>query len=112
MIKVTIFDNIEVISSIFSGADENTRVAWAQENEKGCGYCVFNKDGEIIEIVDKENVGELLLRAALNYLDLRDVKTGFCKNSSLKEFLQSLGFKENDGALEVNIRSFFKPCCS
>lgn len=112
MIKVTVFDNIDVMRSVYPSANDSTRIAWAQENENKCGYCVFSADGEILEINDSDNVSELLVRSALNYLDLRNVKRGICRSARLVPFLLALGFSEKDGTAEVFIPDFFKPCCS
>lgn len=98
--------------SVYPSADDSTRIAWAQENEKKCGYCVFSAYGEILEINDYDNVSELLVRSALNYLDLRNVERGICRAQRLVPFLLTLGFSEKDGAAEVSIADFFKPCCS
>ena len=49
--------------SVYPSANDSTRIAWAQENENKCGYCVFSADGEILEINDSDNVSELLVRA-------------------------------------------------
>ena len=86
-------------------------MAWAQENEKSPGHCIFTDTGEIKDIKDHDNVFELLVRASLNYLDLRGVKRGFCKNEKLFGGLKRLGFKECRDGCEVDISSFFKPCC-
>ena len=90
MIKVTVFDNIDVMRSVYPSADDGTRIAWAQENENKCGYCVFSADGEILEINDSDNVSELLVRSALNYLDLRNVQRGICRVSPAAGTLVSL----------------------
>ena len=111
MIKVSVFDNIEVIQSIVNDADESIRIAWAQEDEKSPGYAVFDTSGEILDIIDNGGISELLVRACLNYYDLRNFKTAVCRNENLYPFLKTLGFFENSGALEVDIKDFFKPCC-
>lgn len=112
MIKVTIFDNPVVIRSIVPDADDNVKIAWAQEYEKNCGYCVFKTDGELLFTEDKDGCFELLIRSALNSLDLAGVKTGFSANDDMKKELIKLGFQESDGCVQVDIKSFFKPCCS
>ena len=84
------FDNIDVMRSVYPSADDGTRIAWAQENENKCGYCVFSADGEILEINDSDNVSELLVRSALNYLDLRNVQRGICRVSLAAGILVSL----------------------
>ena len=111
MIRVIIIDDKRIVGSVFENPDESIRVAWAQENEKNCGYSIFTENGEILEIIDKEDVSELLVRSTLNHLDLQGVKIGFTKNSLLYECLKKLGFKENGDRYEVNIAQFFKPCC-
>ena len=111
MIKVNIFDNLTVIRSLVPDADENVRIAWAQEHEKNCGYCVFKTNGELLLTVDKDGCFELLIRAALNSLDLAGVKRAFSSNIEMKNELIKLGFKENNGCAEVDIKAFFKPCC-
>ena len=111
MIKVSVFDNYDVIRSIVPDADEFIRIAWAQENMNSAGYCVFKTDGEIISVEDKDNIFELLIRATLNSLDLSGIKTGFTKNTGLFPELIKLGFEEKNGVAEVDIKKFFKPCC-
>ena len=112
MIRVTIIDDTRIIKSVFDIEEQNIAMAWAQENEKSPGHCIFSKEGEIFTIVDRDDVFELLVRATLNYLDLQGVKKGFCKNKTLFDRLKRLGFTEKDGICEVDITTFFKPCCS
>ena len=112
MIRVTVIDDIRIIASVSDKAGEDTLMAWAQENEKSPGHCIFSKSGEIFEVDDKDNVFELLIRATLNYLDLNGVKRGFSENESLFPELKRLGFAEKDGISEVDITTFFKPCCN
>ncbi len=112
MIRVTIVDDQRIIKSVSAKSGENVFMAWAQENEKGLGFCVFSKDGEIIEIEDKDNIFELLIRAALNSLDLKKVKVAYCNHRPYFDELQRLGFKENNDRTEVVISQFFKPCCT
>jgi len=111
MIRVTVIDDDRIIKSVSDMAGDNVLMAWAQENEKSPGHCIFSGDGEIFTIVDNDNVFELLVRATLNYLDLNGVKRGFCKNEALFPELKRLGFTEKDGICEVDITTFFKPCC-
>jgi len=111
MIRVIIIEDKRIVSSVFPNPDESTRVAWAQENEKNCGYCVFNEEGEIIELVDREDSFELLIRSTLNHLDLQGKKYGFTKNKELFDGVKKLGFTENGDKYEVDISEFFKPCC-
>ncbi len=112
MIRVTIIDDERIVKSVSDLAAQDIRMAWAQENEKSPGHCIFSKEGEIFEIADKDNVFELLVRATLNHLDLNGVKSGFCKNEALFPELKRLGFTEKDGVCEVDITTFFKPCCA
>lgn len=113
MIKVVIFDNKRVIESIHPQPEEDLRIAWAQEGPDCKGWCAFRETGELLYVVDKDSVFELLVRAALNHLDLGGVERGFCKNEAMFPGLYLLGFKEaEDGVLSVNIKEFFKPCGS
>lgn len=112
MIRVTVVDDMRIIKSVSDVADDGILMAWAQENEKSPGNCIFSKEGEIFTVVDKDDVFELLVRATLNYLDLRGVKKGYCKNEAMFDGLKRLGFTEKDGICEVDITTFFKPCCS
>lgn len=111
MIRVTIIDDSRIIKSV-SDIEGNIAMAWAQENEKSPGHCIFSREGEIFSIVDNDNVFELLVRATLNHLDLNGVKRGYCKSETLFPELKRLGFAEKDGICEVDITTFFKPCCS
>ena len=111
MIRVTIIDEEKIIGSVFNYED-NMLMAWAQENEKNPGYCIFKNTGEIIAVKDNDNVFELLIRATLNYLDLNGIGTGHTENKELFEELKKLGFSQKGEACEVNIKTFFKPCCS
>ena len=110
MIKVVIFDNKQVIASIHPDPDEDMRVAWAQEGPDCKGWCAFKETGELLYVVDRDDVFELLIRAALNHLDLNGVETGFCKNETMFPALYLLGFKDGENGLAVNIKEFFKPC--
>ena len=112
MIRVTVIDDERIIKSVSDIVNDGILMAWAQENEKSPGYCIFSKEGEIFTIVDKDDVFELLVRATLNYLDLQGVKKGFCKKEAVFDGLKRLGFIEKDGVCEVDITTFFKPCCS
>ena len=111
MIRVIVIDNEKIIGSVFSPA-ENMLMAWAQENEKNSGYCIFKKTGEIVAVKDNDDVFELLIRATLNYLDLNGAKTGFSKNEELFGELKKLGFTQKETICDVDIKSFFKPCCN
>ena len=112
MIRVTIIDDERIIKSVSDIENDGTLMAWAQENEKSPGHSIFSKSGEILSIVDNDNVFELLVRATLNYLDLNGIKRGYCKNEALFTELKKLGFTDKDGVCEVDITTFFKPCCS
>lgn len=112
MIRVTIIDDKRIIGSVTDIEGEDILLAWAQENEKSPGHCIFSKNGEIFDVVDKDNVFELLIRATLNYLDLNKTKIGYCGKEELFLELKKLGFTEKNGICEVDITTFFKPCCS
>ena len=77
MIRVTIIDDARIIGSVSQISGDGILMAWAQENEKNPGYCIFNENGELIEIIDKDNVFELLIRASLNRLDLDVVEVAY-----------------------------------
>ena len=111
MIRVTIVDDKRIIKSVTNIEGDDIAMAWAQENEKSPGHCIFSKKGEIFSIVDNDDVFELLVRATLNYLDLNGMKTGYCSNEALFDQLVRLGFTRKDGVCEVDITTFFKPCC-
>ena len=111
MIRVTIIDDERIVGSVSCVKGGGVLMAWAQENEKSPGHCIFTESGEIKNIVDYDNVFELLVRATLNYLDLHGVKRGFCTNEKLFDSLKKLGFKECSNGCEVDIAQFFKPCC-
>ncbi len=111
MIRVTVIDDKRIIESVFTPA-EGMLMAWAQENEKNSGYCIFKKTGEIVAVIDKDNVFELLIRATLNYLDLNGVGIGFSENKELFAGLKKLGFMQKETSCEVDIKTFFKPCCN
>ena len=87
-------------------------MAWAQENEQNSGYCIFTKSGQIIAVKDNDNTFELLIRATLNYLDLNGIEVGFSQNDELFIGLKKLGFTQKGSCCEVDIKSFFKPCCN
>ena len=112
MIRVTVVDDVRIIKSVSDIANDGILMAWAQENEKSPGHSIFSKSGEIFSIVDNDNEFELLVRATLNYLDLNGIKRGYCKNEALFPELKRLGFTEKDRVCEVDITTFFKPCCS
>lgn len=112
MIRVTIIDDRRIIGSVSNIKENDILMAWAQENEKSPGHCIFSKTGEIFEIIDNDDVFELLIRATLNYLDLNKVKRGYSKNEALFDSLVKLGFARKDNICEVDITTFFKPCCS
>lgn len=110
MIKVTIISDKRVVESVYPNPSSDIRIAWAQEEAFSPGYCVFSESGELIKVKDDDNVFELLIRASLNHLDLNAVETAFSTNEEMLKGLLLLGFKNNSGRAEVNIKSFFKPC--
>lgn len=110
MIKATIISDKRIIESIHENPADEVRIAWAQEGLNNLGYGAFNEDGELLYVVDKDNIFELLVRASLNHMDLNGVETAYCKNSAMFPGLYLLGFKKNGEQLEVNIKEFFKPC--
>ena len=112
MIRVTIIDDERIIKSISNIEGSDVLMAWTQENEHIPGHSIFSGGGEIFDIVDNDNVFELLVRATLNYLDLKKVKLAYCKNEALFDELVRLGFTKKDGVCEVDVSTFFKPCCS
>lgn len=111
MIRVTVIDDIRIIKSVSDIANDGILMAWAQENEKSPGHSIFSKEGEIFTVEDNDDVFELLIRATLNYLDLNGVKKAYCKKETLFGELKRLGFTDKDGVYEVDITTFFKPCC-
>ncbi|MEE0867446.1 MAG: hypothetical protein UIL37_03975 [Clostridia bacterium] len=110
MIRVNIIDDRRIIESVVESPAENVKIAWAQEGAVSPGYCVFTSEGEILTVADKDNVAELLVRAALNHLDLNGIETGFSKNEELFPFLKSIGFNQVGNKCSVNLKTFFKPC--
>lgn len=110
MIRVTITDNIDIINSVFDNAQDDSRMAIACENEKNTGYFLFYKDGELKEFIDNDNIFELLVRAALNHLDLKGVEKAYSLNGEMQKKLLLLGFKKEEEKATVNIKEFFKPC--
>ena len=111
MIRVTIVDDSRIIKSVSEIEGEDILMAWAQENEKTPGHSIFSKQGEILDIVDKDNIFELLVRATLNFLDLQKIERGYSRNEALFPELVKLGFEVKNGVCEVDITTFFKPCC-
>lgn len=112
MIRVTIIDDARIVKSVSSVEGDDVLMAWAQENEKSPGHSIFSSKGEIFDIVDEDNIFELLVRATLNYLDLKKVERAYCTNGKLFDDLVKLGFIKKDGICEVDVTTFFKPCCS
>ncbi len=113
MIKVTVIDDKRIIESVCDAPTGDTRLAWAQEGLNNLGYMIFTAGGELMYAVDKDNIFELLVRAALNHLDLKGVENAYSKNSAMFPGLYLLGFKKNEDRLQINIKEFFsvKPCC-
>ncbi len=111
MIRVNIIKDEIIIKSVYNNVDEGILMAWAQENEKSPGYAIFSDTGELIEISDKDNVFELLVRASLNRMDLDGVEVAYSYKEEYFAELKKLGFKENGRRVEVVIKDFFKPCC-
>ena len=112
MIRVNIIEDERIVRSVVETAGECPLIAWAQENEKSPGHCVFFLTGEIKDIIDKDDVFELLGRSTLNCRDLRGISAACCGNGAIFDGLKRLGFKESARGMEVDIKSFFKPCCS
>ena len=112
MIRVNIIKDELIIKSVYDNVNDSILMAWAQENEKSTGYAIFSDIGELIEINDKDNVFELLVRASLNRMDLDGVEKAYSEKTEYFDELKKLGFKENGRRVEVVIKEFFKPCCS
>lgn len=111
MIRVTITDSKDIISSVFDNAKDGSRMAIACENEKNTGYFLFHKDGELNDYIDNDNIFELLVRSALNHLDLNGVEEAYSESLKMEKQLLILGFKKDGERATVNIKEFFKPCC-
>lgn len=111
MIKVVIISEKAVIESIHENPEPSLRIAWAQEGPESRGYAAFKEDGELLYAVDKDNIFELLVRAALNHLDLGGVETAFCRNKAMFPGLYMLGFRDNGDRVETNIGEFFACGC-
>ncbi len=111
MIRVNIIKDELIIKSVYNDVKDGILMAWAQENEKSPGFCIFSESGELLEITDRDNVFELLVRASLNRMDLDGVTVAYCYDTKLFPELKKLGFKENGKRAEVVIKEFFKPCC-
>ena len=95
MIRVTIINDERIIKSVTNITGEGILMAWAQENEKSPGYAIFSESGELLEITDRDNVFELLVRASLNRMDLDGVITAYCYDTKCiadieKDFQQTL----------------------
>ncbi len=112
MIRVNIIKDELIIKSVYKDVKDGILMAWAQENAVNPGYAIFSDAGELIEINDKDNVFELLVRASLNRMDLDGVAVAFCYEEEYFDELKKLGFKENGRRVEVVIKEFFKPCCN
>ena len=110
MIRVTITDSIDIINSVFENATVGSRMAIACENEKNTGYFLFHKDGELVDYIDNDNIFELLVRSALNHLDLNGVSEAYSESLKMEKQLLLLGFKKDGEKVAVIIKEFFKPC--
>ncbi len=111
MFRVSIIDNEQVIKSVVSETDENTRIAWAQEGETSLGYCVFKTDGEILKIDNRRDMYDVIVRAVLNHLDLKDIHTAYSKTPKVNKFLKLMGFSEENGICTIDITEFFARKC-
>ncbi len=110
MIRVNIIKDELIIKSVYEKYQDGIMMAWAQENEKSPGFCIFSENGEIVNVTDRDNVFELLIRASLNKLDLDGVEVAYCYKEEYFGELKKLGFKENGRRVEVVNKEFFKPC--
>ena len=111
MIKVVIISEKAVIESIHENPGPDLRIAWAQEGPESRGYAAFKENGELLYVVDKDNIFELLIRAELNHLRLIGVETAYCCNEAMFPGLYMLGFKDNGGKVETNVEAFFARGC-
>ncbi len=110
MIRVNIVDDERIISSLMEIKNENTCLAWAQEGAQPRGWCAFTAGGELICADARDEYFELVIRAALNKLDLSGVKYAVCKNKTLADRLIPFGFQKCTGGVKIDIPAFFKPC--
>ena len=83
------------------------------------GYCVIRVHSAYAELIDaillKEDKDDalkiVLIKSALNAIDLAGTKNVVCKNSKMKDILEKLEFTRNEqNDYILNLEGYFKPC--
>ncbi len=83
------------------------------------GFCVIRVHSDCAELIDAQLLVEdrddalkiVLIKSALNAIDLAGTKDVFCKNADMEDILQKLEFsKTNENSYVLNLEGYFKPC--
>lgn len=95
---------------------ENCHAVASKENGQDAGFCLFQISDDTTQILylsyppQDTEMGDTLLRAALNYAANRNVYNAICSNSEYAQLLNALGFVENDNVYRAAIPEIFTQC--
>lgn len=86
---------------------------------KLAGYCVIRVHSAYAELIDAILLEEdrddalkiVLIKSALNAIDLAGTKDVICKNRKMEEILEKLEFSKNENNDYIlNLEGYFQPC--
>lgn len=105
----------EKLSALFSDEVSGGYVGF--EGEDVIGKCSFVIDGYslLVKTVDfdkdKPDIGEGLLRSALNFGANRNAYYAYCSCENVTEIMKLMGFEENDGVFSGDIPTLLGGSC-
>lgn len=103
------------LSKIFSDDVNGGYVGF--EGEKIIGKCSLLVDGYTVTVKtvefdkDKPDIGEGLLRAALNFGANRNAYFAYCSCENAVDVMKLMGFEENDGVFSGDIPTLLGGSC-
>ncbi len=113
-----IFKPIEDVSELskhFSGCVNGGYIGF--EGDEIIGKCSLYVDGHIVTVKtidfdkDKPDIGEGLIRAALNFGANRNAYYAYCSCENAVEIMKLMGFEENDGIYSGDIPTLLGGSC-
>lgn len=104
-----------MLSALFSDEVSGGYVGF--EGEDVIGKCSFVIDGYLLKVKtvdfdkDKPDIGEGLLRSALNFGANRNAYYAYCSCENVTEIMKLMGFEENDGVFSGDIPTLLGGSC-
>ena len=108
-------DDISELSKLFSDDVNGGYIGY--EGDEVIGKCSLYVDGYIVTVKtidfdkDKPDIGEGLMRAALNFGANRNAYYAYCSCENAVEIMKLMGFEENDGIYSGDIPTLLGGSC-